>query len=775
MENYYDVLELDKILNNVAKFCQTNYAKEQILNLKPSFEYEKTIEELNKTNDAYKAIKAYSALDLGGLRGIKDAVLRSAIGGILSEDELIDISQSVTVCENVNKYFKQLRTLKIDVKILDEIAQNLVSLPNVRSFIRNAISDDGRVMDNASKELQAIRRSLTLANAKLRSKMNELLQSRASMLSDHLIVMRNNKMCLPVKIEYKNTFKGIVLDESQSHTTVYIEPEVCYEIELEIESLTLKERKEVEAVLKSLSLVVGANSEALLKNIEILTSLDVYYAKANYAISDDSTLPIINQDNHIKLISARHPLIARDRVVPIDIELSKKNSVIVITGPNTGGKTVAIKTVGLLGLMAMCGLFIPAHEGSILSTFDGVYADIGDEQSIAQSLSTFSSHMSKLAKIMKLADFNSLVLLDEIGSGTDPKEGSALAISIIDSLKAKGAIVVATTHYSDLKNYAYQTDGVTNASVEFDSETLRPTYRLLIGIPGRSNAIDIASRLGLDAKIIENAKEYLANNNTHNQVLLETLDEEVEKMRKKEEEYHKLISEYDSKLADLNKEKEKLENDTSKIIEKSKKEAQKIINKAKDDAKEVLDELKAMKDNANSFKEHELAYAKNKVNTLQTEDSDDIIDFDLKVGDHVIIKKYDTIGEVKAIKKDKYVVNMGQFAVEFKKNELQKTTKEVIKRPKPKYKYTGENPTASAPLSLDLRGKRYEEVHDLVDSFIDQALLANRKEISIIHGFGTGAVRNAVHAYLMNCPNVERYRFGKEGEGLNGVTIVYLK
>ena len=775
MEKYYSVLELDDILQSVAKHASTHYAQEKILNLVPDINYENVKNLLTKTNEAYKAINGYAAVELGGLYAVKDPILRSAVGSILTEEELINISQSITVAEGCNRYFKQLRTLNIKIDILDELASNLVSLPNVRSFIRNAISDEGRVMDSASKDLLQVRRSLSLAEAKIRNKMNELLTSKSNMLTEHLIAIRNNRMCLPVKVEYKNSFKGVILDESASHTTVYIEPEVCNQISLEIETLKIKEKKEIEAVLKSLSLVVGANSESLLKNLEIMTELDVVFAKAKYAIAEEASLPIINEDNHILLKQARHPLIAKDKVVPIDLELNKQNSVMIITGPNTGGKTVAIKTVGLLTLMAMCGLFIPAKEGSVISVFEYIAADIGDEQSIAQSLSTFSSHMTKLSKIVNKADFRSLVLLDEVGSGTDPKEGSALAISIIDHLKRMGSIVITTTHYSDLKNYAFATPGVVNASVEFNVDTLEPTYKLLMGIAGKSNALDIASRLGLNENIISAARSYLVDNSSTNQNLMAVLDEETTKMRKKEEEYHILINEYKGKLKAVEKEKERLESESFKIIEKSKKEAQKIINSAKEDAKEVLEEIKSMRDDTKAYKEHELAYAKNKINLLSTNQEEEIIDFELNVGDHVIVKSYDTVGEIKAIKKDRYVVNIGQFAMEFKKNELIKTTKTLPKRTKPKYRYTGENPTASAPLSLDLRGKRYEEVKELVDQFIDQALLANRKEISIIHGFGTGAVRNAVHAYLMKCPSVESYRFGKEGEGLNGATIVYLK
>lgn len=775
MDNFYNVLELNEILSKVATFVCTNYAREKILNLKPTCEITEINSLLKETDEAYRAIHSYAAFDFAGLRFIKDAVLRSAVGGILSEDELLDIAQSITVGENCQKYFKQLRTLSLSFPSLEDKSSTLVSLPNVRSFIMNAISSDGKVMDSASKSLMMIRRNLSITEAKLRSKMNELLTSKSSMLTEHLIVIRNDRMCLPVKIEYKNSFKGVIMDESASHTTVYIEPEVCYSINLELESLRLKERKEIEAVLKSLSLVVGANAEALVHNFERLTDLDVIFAKAKYAIELDCTLPIVNEDNHILLNHARHPLIAKEKVVPISLELTKKNSIMIITGPNTGGKTVTLKTVGLLTLMTQCGLFIPAKEGSKISTFSFIAADIGDEQSIAQSLSTFSSHMTKLAKIVKLVDFNSLILLDELGSGTDPKEGSAIAISIIDYLKRRGAVVIATTHYSDLKNYAFATPGVVNASVEFNIETLEPTYRLLMGIAGKSNALDIAKRLGLDEEIIDFAKEYLTNNQSNNQTLMQNLDEETTKMRIKEEEYHTIISEYKVKLAAVQAEKERLETQSYRIIEKSKKDALKILETAKEQAKEVLDELKAIRDDEKSFKEHEIAYAKNKINTLVTPDIEEVMDYELNVGDHVLVKKYDTIGEIKAIKKDKYVVNIGQFSIEFKKNELIKTTKTVQKKTKPKYRYGGENPAASAPLSLDLRGKRYEEVNDLVDAFIDQALLANRKEISIIHGFGTGAVRNAVHAYLMKSSNIESYRFGKEGEGLNGVTVVYLK
>ena len=632
---------------------------------------------------------------------------------------------------------------------------------------------DGKVLDNASKELFTIRRSLNSLENRLRSKLQELLQTRASQLTESLIVLRDGRMCLPVKIEYKNTFKGVIHDVSSSNTTLYIEPEATLETANQIDNFHEKEKKEIQIILKNLSLLVASEADELLENLEALTNLDIIYAKALYGKERDYYPANVLDSQAFSIKKAKHPLIDSNICVPIDIDLGNKYQVIIITGPNTGGKTVALKTTGLLHMMAYLGLMVPASKDSTFAYFDSIVADIGDEQSIEQSLSTFSSHMKKIVSIINDVSFKSLVLLDELGSGTDPKEGSSIAIAVIEYLKDSGAKVIATTHYSELKSYAYNYDSIINASVEFNNETLMPTYKLLIGVPGRSNAIEIASRLGLNQKIIAESKKQLDNTKTESSLLIGNLEEEMNSLRHKEEELAHKIEMYEGMVNQLKQEKLDLVKRTDKIINDAKKEAKTIIAEAKEEATTLITEIKNM--SSESFKEHELASIKHKVSNLNVKESDtEVFDEELHEGDFVYVKPYDKYGTISKIKKNRYTVNIGQFAMDFDKKELQLSAKPVEKKKK-ETKLSGYNPKSNCQLSLDLRGKRAEEVSYLMDQYLDQALLGNLTQVTIIHGFGTGAVRKAVQDYLKNCSFVKSYRYGQEGEGLNGVTIVYLK
>lgn len=771
----YDLnkLEFHKILEKLSSYSKTNYAKELLLNITPCQSFDEACKLQKETSEAYLSLLRYNDIPLGGLYEVKNAINRSRIGGILNEEELLNVVGLLDCSSNVIAYFKQLENIKLETSALNEY-KNQIEIPKaLKANITLAITADGKVSDNASRELFMIRRNITSLENRLRTKLNELLSTRASMLTEQLIVIRNGRMCLPVKIEHKNTFKGVVHDISSSNTTCYIEPESTFETANQIESYKAQEKKEVMVILKNLSLLVSSDSEVLLKSLEALTSLDMIYAKALFGKENDYNEANIQNKQSFILKKAKHPLIPAEAVVPIDIEIGNKFNAIIVTGPNTGGKTVALKTVGLLHVMAYCGLMIPAAKDSLFGYFDNILVDIGDEQSIEQSLSTFSSHMSKIINILNEITIDSLVLVDELGSGTDPKEGSSLAIAIIDYIRSCGAKIICTTHYSDLKNYAYNNADVCNASVEFNTQTLMPTYKLLLGVPGKSNAIEIASRLGLNPKIIEKSKLNLNSNLSNSSVLMNNLEEEISNLRNREEELeHKLLV-YDSKISDLQIEKNNLMKQTNKIINESKQEAKRIIEKAKEEANSLIQEIKNM--SSESFKEHELASLKHKARSLEIESSDvDQDDYEYTVGDFVFVKPYEKYGTISKIKKDKYTVNIGQFAMDFKKSELQLSAKPQAK-PKKETKLSGYNPASHAALSLDLRGKRYEEVNYLMDQYLDQAILGNLECVSIIHGFGTGTIRNAVQAYLKTCPYVKSYRYGKEGEGLNGVTVVYLK
>ncbi len=769
----YKTLEYHKVNEILERFTKTNYAKKRLEDYLESFDFD-TIERLNReTREAYLAIVKLGDIPLGGLYEMKDALRRCKAGSILNEAELLNVVGLLDCGMNVSKYFKSLETIKVDVPSIKAYSDNVVTPQALKTNITLAISPEGRINDNASRELFMVRRSLASLENRLRSKLNELLSSKASMLTEALIVQRDGRMCLPVKIEYKNTFKGIVHDISSSNTTAYIEPESTLETANQIDSYTQEEKKQCQIILKNLSLLVSAEADTLLNNLENLTTLDVIYAKALMGKELNYNSPKIEAKQFFSLKRAKHPLLNPDTAVPIDCELGNKYSVIIITGPNTGGKTVALKTVGLLHLMVYNGLMVPASEDSIFGAFEDILADIGDEQSIEQSLSTFSSHMTKIVDVLSRITFNSLVLLDELGSGTDPKEGSSLAISIIEYLKRSGARVICTTHYSELKSYAYKNEGIINASVEFNTETLLPTYRLLMGVPGKSNAIEIASRLGLNQKIIEDAKNELSLTSSESSELIGNLEEEMTSLRNQERELEEKIAGYENMINNLKHEKLELVKKTDKIIHDAKEEAKKIIAEAKEESLKLIEEIKNM--SSENFKEHELIALKTKAKNLSVNDEqEEIFDEELHEGDYVYVKTYEKYGTISSIKKDKYYVNLGQFAIEFKKNELSLAAKPEPKKKK-EVRLSGYNPASHATLSLDLRGKRVEEVKELMDSYLDQCALGNLKQVSIIHGFGTGAVRKAVQEYLKTSPYVKSYRYGGEGEGLNGVTVVYLK
>ena len=774
MQYDLDALEFSEVIEKLKTYAKTNYAKAHMDALVPSNDYEKVLELNQETREAYQAIVKFSDLPLGGLYELKGSLERAAIGGILEPFELLNVVGLLDCASNVLRYFKTLDSNKVEVPALKRYSNSLVFFQTLKSSITLAIDVDGKINDNASRELFTIRRSIISLQNRLRSKLNELLASKASMLTENLIILRNNRMCLPVKIEYKNSFKGIVHDISSSNTTCYIEPEMTIETANQIDSYMAMEKKEIQTILKNLSLLVAAEVDGLKQDLEALTSLDVIFAKALMAKELDYQEVKIENQQYFHLKQAKHPLLDPEKVVPIDIELGKNHSAIIVTGPNTGGKTVALKTVGLLHAMMMCGMMLPCSKDSTLSIFSEILVDIGDEQSIAQSLSTFSAHMKKMNEILKSSSFESLILLDELGSGTDPKEGSSLAIAMIDYLKHKGAKVIVTTHYSDLKSYAYRETDVLNASVEFNSNTLLPTYRLLIGVPGKSNAIEIASRLGVPEEIITASKAYMQNiDSSASSKLMDNMEQEITKLRAQEDELKHKIDMYDSLNHKLSIEKMSLSKQRDKIIEDAYLEAKKIISSTTEEAKTILEQLKQT--TSGTYKDHELADLKYKLKQMGAKEEETILfDENLEQGDYVYIKSYEQYGSIIKIKKDRYTVQMGQFAMDFEKKDLVKATRPKEK-PQKKTRMSGYNPSSHASLSLDLRGKRYEEVRELMDSYIDQAILGNLDTVSIIHGFGTGAIRKAVWEYLKNCSYVKSYRYGQEGEGLNGVTVVKLK
>ena len=765
-------LEFNKILDILSTFASSSYAKELIKELPISNNAKKITTMLDEVDDARLYQIKYSNPPFAGLSNQNELINRIRLKAVLSISDFLALKDLLYCTKNMINYYKNNIAKENNNSSLYTYFTNLNGVKKLADEIDNVISDEGEIYDTASPALNEIRKRIKVLEQQVRAKMQELLQSKAKMLNENLIVMRNGRMCLCVKAEYKNVLKGVIHDESASKTTVYIEPFSALEIANRIVSYKEEEKTEIAKILAQLSSVAFGYELEIKNNFNNLIALDIIFAKALYAISIDAYKPSINEMGIIDIKKARHPLIDRQKCVPIDIKLGEDYEAIIITGPNTGGKTVAIKTCGLLTLMMQAGLLIPASFDSKMAVFDNVFSDIGDEQSIEQSLSSFSAHMTKVIKILNELTNNSLVLLDELGSGTDPKEGSNLAISIVEYLLNKKSRVIVTTHYADLKAFAYDKDNIINASVEFDTKTLRPTYKLLLGVPGRSNAITIARGLGLNEEIINRSIELNETNHTDLSLMLSKLDDQNSILSEQIAKYEKENLALNERLAKLQAKELKLEAEYASFINKAKKEANEIIVKAQEDALALISEIEKKHEN---FKEHELAELKHQARQLEVIDVDTPTITDFKVGDEVFVKGWQRNGKITKINKDKYEVLVGNFTVTFTKNELSvaKTVTKPVTKPK---KYNAPGPVKKeAKLECDLRGFRYEEVAPELDLFIDKAYLAGLSQIYVIHGFGTGAVRKACYEFFKKCPHVKSTRFGGEVEGLNGVTVVYLK
>lgn len=764
-------LEFNKVINLIKKYTYTPYANILLDNLLPSDDYAKVLRINNETNEARLLTSKYENLSFLCFDDIKDLVDKLSHNIILSQLDLLNIFILIKNSRETINYYKSLKE-KEEIVYLKDYFNKISKEENLYKNIKNIIDEQGNILDSASEYLYSIRKNLRNHNLDIKNKLLDIISSKSSYLSENVIVIRNNRMCLCVKESHKNQIKGTIHDQSQSGNTYYIEPSIVSTLYAKINSLIIEEVDEIKKILKKISNEVFESHSEIESNFYILSKLDVIFAKGKYAIEIEGYLPIIKNNKEINLIKARHPLIKKEDVVAIDVNLGITHDAIIITGPNTGGKTVVLKTVGLLTLMMQSGILVPANCESTLSIFDNIFVDIGDSQSIEQSLSTFSSHMTNIISIVDCCTDSSLVLLDELGSGTDPNEGSMLAISIIDELLKINVKMIATTHYANLKSYAYNKDKVINASVEFDIKTLKPTYKLLLGIPGMSNAINISKNLGLKESIINNAINLSNEKNKDSDNLMNKLEYKNLELLEKEKEYNNLILEvnkqkeiYDNKIIDIKKEQ-------NQLINKAKQEAELILQKARTDSKILIEKLDEMK--SNEIKEHQISALKNEASNLKIkkELKKEIQSF--VVGELVLIDEYDRTGTIKSIKNDKHIIKIGNIEMSFKAEELSKTKKiETIKVTKKKV-YT-QKPTKTAKLELDLRGYRFDEVSSTIDKFIDDAYMAGLSQINIIHGFGTGAVRNATQQYLKTCRYVKETRFGGEFEGGNGVTVVYLK
>ncbi len=766
------VLEFTKILTILRQYAETDRGKKEILGLTIHSDRSEVERLLAETDEARLMIERYDTTPLDGVLDVEDAVHRSRLGSTLGAEELLRIVSGIDAAATAQRYIRKIRQLEIPAVMLGPLYDALVVLTGLKNAIETCIDQKGILYDDASEGLAAVRIKINQNRRKIDEKMQSLLKSEAVKLTDSIITIRNGRLVLPVKAEYKNSFKGIIHDQSASMGTVFIEPMGCVELNNLTNELQYREAEEIERILARLSALVGNDADRLEANDAIMTRLDVIFAKAKYAVAIGAAKPTIT-DATINLIRARHPLIPKETVVANTIHFDPYRSII-ITGPNTGGKTVALKTLGLLSLMVQAGILIPADELSKTIVFQNICADIGDEQSIEQSLSTFSSHITKIIAIVTNLTDDSLVLLDELGVGTDPKEGASLAIAILDHLRTKKVYTMVTTHYPELKLYAMQNEDTVNASVEFDIETLRPTYRLQIGIPGTSNALDIARRLGLPETIVRRAGDISLSFDTETTHLMKKLERQSLALAQEIDEYKLKKREAEERLATIESELTKTQRERIVAREALEREKTSILAETKAEAERLIAELDRLKKTAD-FREHELAKLKFDVRELGGRDiaMQKVNQAKIAVGDVVTVIPYQRTGIVmKRAGGNRYEIQMGALSGVFEESQIEFSAHPTIEEKVVNVRVVR---SSDAKIELDLRGERFEDAMTRLDKFIDDCLMSNLEFAYIIHGYGTGALRKGVQEYVKRNPQIKSSRPGGAGEGGSGITVVYFK
>ena len=762
--------------------------KDSARRLRPSSDRGEIVAMQAETSHALTRLFHHGALSFHGLTDIRSSLVPLAKGGTLGAGELLRIGALLEAAKRAVEFDKKDE----ETDFLSGRFDGLQTFPEIRREISRCILSEDEISDDASSELKRIRRAMKTTNDKIREQLSVTVNSSGDMLRDNIVTMRNGRYCLPVKQEYKSAFQGMIHDQSSTGSTFFIEPMAIVKLNNDLAELAMKEQEEIERILASISSICAPETEGLERDVILLAELDFIFAKAKLSKKMQGSEPIFD-DNYIEIKKGRHPLIPRDRVVPIDVTLGKDYRLLIITGPNTGGKTVSLKTVGLFTLMGQAGLHIPAFDGSHLRVFHEVYADIGDEQSIEQSLSTFSSHMTNTVSILKRADKNTLTLFDELGAGTDPVEGAALAISILDNLLQRNVTAMATTHYSELKIYALSTEHVENASCEFDVESLQPTYRLLIGVPGKSNAFAISSKLGISDEIIEKAKSLVdEDSKSFEDVVtgLESTRKELEEERAKAAAYREEIERQKKKLAEKN---ERIDKAKEKILRRANEEANEILQKAKDMADDSIRKYNKWMDGGKgnvsdmerqrSAIREQLKKTGEKLATNQKGNRPKTAPGKLSIGDLVMVHSMGVKGTVMSLPnaKGKCFVQMGIMRSEVNADDLELLEEETLQNRKEQLRErSGAGKikmmkSLHVSSSINLIGKTVDEAIALLDKYLDDAYLAKLHQITIIHGVGTGALRNAVQAHLKKSKYIKTYRMGEYGEGGYGVTVAEFK
>lgn len=779
-------LDFVKMLHMLQSQAQTSIGKQCALELLPSSSLTEVQQSLTLTDEAVTADRLKGQAPLGGITDTEAALKRSRIGSMLAAAELVAIASTSRSARRLRKWVHAIHE-STALPLLTALANQLGAQKPLEDEIWSCIDEDGIVMDRASMALAEVRRDIRSTESRVREKLDSMIRSTSvqKMLQDTLVTMRGDRYVLPVQAAYRASFGGIVHDQSSSGQTLFIEPEAVVQLNNKLRELKAAELREVERILARLTAEVALSADVLIADLAVLAQLDLVFAKVRLAHALRATLPHVNDRGYIRIKQGRHPLIAPHAIVPIDIEFGTPQvTSIIVTGPNTGGKTVSLKTVGLLSLMAMSGLFVPAAEGTELAVFEGIYADIGDEQSIEQSLSTFSSHMTNIIRILGELNSRSLVLLDELGAGTDPAEGSALAIAILDHIHRSGARLLATTHYSELKAYAYNRDGMTNASMEFDVQTLSPTYRLLVGVPGRSNAFAIAERLGLSRTIIDAARGEVSDEDLRVDSMIASLETDRRDAQQELAHVESLRAKLEGMQRDYEARQAKFDEQREKLLAEARAQASEVLARAEQEAAVIIADLKKLAaEEGAAVKQHKLIDMRRRLEDAkpaqpQAKKRSSASQGQLAIGDQVIVLSLNQRGHIVEMIGKEAQVQLGIMKMKVALADLelyQRAAKEA--QPKLEKSATTLKRTRDdhAKLELDLRGTNVEEAIIEVDRYLDEAFLANFPTIYLIHGKGTGVLRAGVTEFIRKHKHVKSFRLGAYNEGGSGVTVVELK
>lgn len=790
MKKYIEKLEFNKVLDVLCDFCITDVGKNLARNLEPENSKDVVSSLLQETTEATSLIYKKHSPEILPISDISYITKTLEINGVLNTKALLEVAKILKLSSTLKKYYNtDNENSESSFPILDRYFSNLYINPSIQETIEKSILDEFTIADDASSELLNLRRKQRKLDETIKNKLNSFIHSASysKYIQENLMTIRNDRYVIPVKDEYRSMVNGFIHDISSSGSTVFIEPMVVFELNNEMATLKASESIEIEKILTRLSGMLYPVINELKSNYELIGKLDFIFAKAKYSLKLDAIEPQLNDEKYINLIGARHPFIDEKLVVPIDINIGINFSTLVITGPNTGGKTVSLKTIGLLTLMACSGLHIPVRNNSSIYVFDEIYADIGDEQSIQESLSTFSSHMRNIIHILDNCTSNSLVLLDELCSGTDPIEGSSLAISILESFFKKQALTIATTHYQEIKNYALVTDGFENASSEFDLENLKPTYKLLIGIPGKSNAFAISKRLGLDESIIQRATSFIDSNDISIEELLKNIYDDKIQIEKEKELYTKNLLEIETLKNSLEQKQDNLKQKELSIIENAKSEARKILMDAKEDVSSAIGEINKIYEHLDNDSIKNLNNTRNKLNDSikntvsksldsKEENGVSLLKDDIVIGMNVHIKTLNQDGIVTSLvnKSNQVQVQIGNAKMMVSLNDIIKSKQSVKKTSQATSSYKT-NKTRAVSSEINVIGYNVEEAIFVIDKYLDDCSLSKLNTIRIVHGKGTGTLRNGIHSFLKNNSHVKNFRLGTFGEGEMGVTVVELK